>query len=173
MRRNLPFWIGDWINMGKALWPTTYTQVLDIEEWGYADQTVANYASICANVPAMYLRKIHRRVPPLTFSHSAVVARLAVPDQSKWLALAEREAWSHGELRDAIQQRETSMSDAPFNALVGRAINAVKRAKEKAPVECGAYVENALGYLEQARDIAEALPVGAPSLVSVSQDARR
>jgi|SRR3990172_6681666 len=81
LRGALPFWIGDFVNLGEAAFKDQYSQALDL--FGqYEYHTIANYASVTRRVNTA------DRVEGLSFSHHAVVAKCEPADQRRWLKRA-------------------------------------------------------------------------------------
>lgn len=81
VRYSIPFLLGDWANMGQAIFEEDWTQATSIFD-EYTAQTIANYASCCRKVP------YKNRRDDLSFSHHQAVAKLPVEQQAAWLAIA-------------------------------------------------------------------------------------
>jgi hypothetical protein len=88
------WWIGDTLIHGEAAYGELYAQAMN--DFGLAYQTLANYGSVCRQVPPA------RRRPELSFGHHAAVAMLEPKQQDKWLAEAIKKDWSRNQLREAI-----------------------------------------------------------------------
>lgn len=91
-----PWWLGDWLLQGEALYPDQYSQALDAS--GKAAQTIANYRWLCtAFAPP-------RRRHELTPSHHSEVTAVKDPDeQDLWLQRAIDHDWSTRDLRAQIK----------------------------------------------------------------------
>lgn len=74
---SLSWWIGDWAAVANAEWDVPYAQIA--EAFGYEEDTVKTYASICRNVKRLI------RNQPLSFSHHREVASLEPELQEMWL----------------------------------------------------------------------------------------
>lgn len=94
IKDELPFAIGDWVNIGERTFREKYAQAVDI--FGeYAYQTIANYASTMRRVPLGIRHK------ELGYGYHEAVAHLH-PDsaeQAKWLQQAFNNFWRVGDLR--------------------------------------------------------------------------
>jgi hypothetical protein len=89
------WWLGDWLVYGQNLYPDRYERV--INETGLDYKTLRNYAWVARKVPASGRRD------KLSFQHHAEVAGLSEDQQHKWLAMAEENGWTRGELRRRIR----------------------------------------------------------------------
>lgn len=104
MRDSVPFWIGDYINIGEEMFGEMYTQAL-VHFGEYEYQTVANYASVMRRVPARVGKEQHRR-KELSFAHHDAVAKLEIDEQRYWLQRAVDEKLTSRELRELINPEE-------------------------------------------------------------------
>jgi len=129
--RMLSWWIGDWYNAGEAYHGETFAQLLDTT--GLDPATVLQYAWVARQIPH------DRRCHALSFSHHREVADLEPPQQTRWLARAEREGFSSHRLRRELAKSTraesrlwvlvaaTSPEDA--EALVARLVGEGRAAK--------------------------------------------
>jgi hypothetical protein len=87
--------LGDWLAHGQLRYSGRYQRAA--EEVGLDPQTLRNYAWLA--------RKFShdRRRPALSLQHHAETASLPVPEQDRWLDLAEKGRWSRNELRRRIR----------------------------------------------------------------------
>lgn len=111
VERRVQFWIGDWVNYGRARWGEAAEQgvaseaeVLAAEATGWKPETVEQYARVARQVPP------ERRDPDLPFSHHREVADLPPAQQAAWLARAKDENLSTDRLRGALRRER---ADAP------------------------------------------------------------
>lgn len=89
------WWIGDLLLFGERRYGHEYAQVL-------GDARISERQSSRYRYVAERVRPSRRR-ENLSFSHHEEVAPLEPPQQRTLLARAEKEGWSHRELREAIQ----------------------------------------------------------------------
>ena len=90
-----PWWIGDMLNAGDALFGEAFSQAC--EGFISGDQ-LQRYESVARRVPA------ENRNPRLSWSCHASVARLNGPGQRKLLAQAERNGWNSDDLRKQARE---------------------------------------------------------------------
>jgi hypothetical protein len=95
---SMSWWIGDWLVYGQDHYPDRYKTA--IQRTGLSYQTLRNYASVARKF------RSDRRKPDLSFQHHAVVASLPAEEQDRWLARAQRFAWSRNELRRRLRAYE-------------------------------------------------------------------
>ncbi len=91
------WWLGDWLVFGKAHYADCYQ--LAIQRAGLRYQTLRNYAWVARRF------EVSRRRSSLTFQHHAEIASLPVEEQERLLDLAEQNAWTTKQLRNAIRQQ--------------------------------------------------------------------
>lgn len=89
------WWLGDWLNYGKAKYGATYQRGLELTGLEY--ETLRNYAMVARRF------ELSRRRDKLSFQHHAEVCALPNDQQDRWLDLAEAERWSRSELRRRLQ----------------------------------------------------------------------
>lgn len=92
-----PWWIGDLLNAGEDRFGETFSQMC---EGAVSAEMLNRYASVARRVP------IENRIPSLSWSAHASVARLPHELQKRLLQEAERRGWTSDELR--IQAREAA-----------------------------------------------------------------
>ncbi|HVT27895.1 MAG TPA: hypothetical protein VHE81_07755 [Lacipirellulaceae bacterium] len=85
-----PWWIGDLLNAGEDRFGESFSQMC---EGAVSAEMLNRYASVARRVP------IENRVPGLSWSAHAAVARLPVDTQKRLLQEADREGWTSDELR--------------------------------------------------------------------------
>lgn len=85
-----PWWIGDLLNAGEDAFGETFSQMC---EGAVSAEMLNRYASVARRVP------IENRVPGLSWSAHAAVARLPHQLQIRLLHDAERYGWTSDELR--------------------------------------------------------------------------
>lgn len=92
-----PYWVGDLLAHAedRADWREKLSQAMTVT--GLAEQTLHNLASIARRVAPP-----ERELSP-SVEHSAVVAKLAVPEQRRWLKKAKTEGWNKREFRMELQ----------------------------------------------------------------------
>lgn len=95
LHRTSSWLIGDLLNFGEKVYGEKYTQAAVLT--GLADQTLMNYASVCAHVPRS------RRRATLPFSVHAEVAYKTPQEQEEWLKKAVENRWTRAQLRDAMR----------------------------------------------------------------------
>lgn len=93
--RSCNWWLGDWMNYGERVYGEKYAQAVEVTGLDY--QTLANIAWVCANV-GLSLRKEN-----LPFSHHALVAKMPIETQRKWLDKAAAGNWSFMDFRAKIK----------------------------------------------------------------------
>ena len=102
--RGVQFWKGDFLVQGQHLYGEKFAQ--GAEALGDDPKTLVNLAWVAERVaPA-------RRRAGLSFSHHAEVAALEPKEQDTWLARAETEGWTRGQLRKALKG-ERAPEDTP------------------------------------------------------------
>jgi hypothetical protein len=85
-----PWWIGDLLNAGEDRFGESFSQMCE----GMVSAEMLNrYASVARRVP------IQNRIPTLSWSAHAAVARLPVDQQKRLLQDADRHGWTSDELR--------------------------------------------------------------------------
>lgn len=87
--------LGDWLAHGQTRFRGRYQRAA--EEVGLNTQTLRNYAWLARKFSH------ERRRPALSLQHHAEVAPLPVPEQDRWLSLAEEGSWSRNELRRRVR----------------------------------------------------------------------
>lgn len=112
IERQIQFWIGDWVNYGRARWGeaaeqgiATDIETIASEATGWKPETVEQYARVARQVPA------ERRDPDLSFGHHREVADRPADEQARWLATAKTENLSTDKLRRAIKAETTPDAD--------------------------------------------------------------
>jgi hypothetical protein len=85
------WWLADWLVYGQQKYPDRYRSAIAETSLDY--QTLRNYVWVARKFP------VSRRRDRLSFQHHAEVSSLPVPDQDRWLDLAEASGWSVKELR--------------------------------------------------------------------------
>jgi hypothetical protein len=85
-----PWWIGDLLNAGEDRFGETFSQMC---EGAVSAEMLNRYASVARRVP------IENRVPSLSWSAHAIVARLPHHLQKRLLQDAEKYGWTSDELR--------------------------------------------------------------------------
>lgn len=104
------FWIGDWLNYGKAHWGEMYAQA--IEETSLSYQTLANYKYVASKVD------FSRRRERLSFMHHSEVSSLAGWEQDAMLGAAVTNGWDSKSMRDKVKAYKIKKHHAslpPFN----------------------------------------------------------
>jgi hypothetical protein len=84
-----PWWIGDLLNAGEDRFGESFSQMC---EGAVSAEMLNRYASVARRVP------IENRVPTLSWSAHAAVARLPVDEQKRLLLEADRRGWTTEEL---------------------------------------------------------------------------
>ncbi|MFI1017732.1 LmbU family transcriptional regulator [Streptomyces sp. NPDC020965] len=92
------WWLGDWLIYGQSHYPDRYKAA--VADTGLSYQTLRNYAWTAGRFP------VARRHGRLSLQHHAEVASLAVPEQDRWLRLAESSGWSRNELRGHLRESQ-------------------------------------------------------------------
>jgi hypothetical protein len=92
-----PWWIGDLLNAGEDRFGESFSQMC---EGAVSAEMLNRYASVARRVP------IENRIPTLSWSAHAVVARLPLNVQKRLLVEADRHGWTSDELR--AKARETA-----------------------------------------------------------------
>jgi hypothetical protein len=90
-----PWWIGDLLNAGEDCFGEAFSQMC---EGAVSAEMLNRYASVARRVP------IENRVPSLSWSAHAAVARLPNHLQKRLLLDAERHGWTSDELRAKSRQ---------------------------------------------------------------------
>lgn len=94
-----PWWIGDLLNAGEDNFGESFSQMC---EGTVSAEMLNRYASVARRVP------IDNRIPTLSWTAHAYVARLPVDQQKRLLLEADRRGWTSDELRikarDAMQR---------------------------------------------------------------------
>jgi hypothetical protein len=85
-----PWWIGDMLNAGEDRFGETFSQMCD---GAVSAEMLNRYASVARRVP------IENRVPSLSWTAHAMVARLPADVQKRLLQEAVRHGWTSDELR--------------------------------------------------------------------------
>lgn len=108
IERHVQFWIGDWVNYGRARWGEQAEQglaedveILAAEATGWKPATVEQYARVARQVAP------ERRDPALPFSVHREVADLPPDQQTAWLARTKAENLSSDRLRGALKAERT------------------------------------------------------------------
>jgi hypothetical protein len=96
-----PWWIGDLLNCGEDRFGESFSQMC---EGTLSTEMLSRYASVARRVP------IENRVPSLSWSAHASVARLPHALQKRLLLDAERHGWTSDELR--VKAREIAADRA-------------------------------------------------------------
>jgi hypothetical protein len=96
-----PWWIGDLLNAGEDRFGESFSQMC---EGTVSAEMLNRYASVARRVP------IENRIPTLSWSAHAAVARLPFDVQKRLLIEADRYGWSSDELRE--KARETAKGNA-------------------------------------------------------------
>lgn len=92
------WWIGDWLNYGEFSYGEKYAQAISAAEvTGRAVDTMRSYQYVSERV------KLCARRTSLPWGHHRDVASLEPDVQDRLLALAENNAWTRSELREAIR----------------------------------------------------------------------
>lgn len=97
------FWIGDCLAYRQQKWGM-YDDI--IEETGYDKQTLKNLKSVSENVPSTV------RLPDLSFTHHAEVAKLTPEKQELFLNKAVEEKLSVRELRNEIRKDKYKLNES-------------------------------------------------------------
>lgn len=95
IEQSVQWWVGDWLNYGAAAYGEKYAQAVDVT--GTAFSTLQNYAWVSKQIEPS------RRRPALSWSHHREVAGLDPTGQDRWLAAAETEGWSKGQLERELR----------------------------------------------------------------------
>ena len=90
-----PWWIGDMVNAGEDRFGEAFSQ---LGEGGVSTEMLSRYAAVARRVP------IQNRLPGLSWSAHAMVARLPVERQRPVLERAEREGWDTTQIRDHVRE---------------------------------------------------------------------
>jgi hypothetical protein len=85
-----PWWIGDLLNAGEDRFGETFSQAC---EGAVSADMLNRYASVARRVP------LENRVPGLSWTAHAMVARMPVDEQRGLLLQAERHGWTSDEIR--------------------------------------------------------------------------
>ena len=85
-----PWWIGDLLNAGDDRFGESFSQMC---EGTYSTEMLNRYASVARRVP------IENRIPTLSWSAHAAVARLPMDLQKRLLLEADRQGWTSDDLR--------------------------------------------------------------------------
>jgi hypothetical protein len=96
-----PWWIGDLLNAGEDRFGESFSQMC---EGTVSAEMLNRYASVARRVP------IENRIPTLSWSAHAAVARLPLNVQKRLLIEADRHGWTSDELRQ--KARENAKWDA-------------------------------------------------------------
>jgi N6-adenosine-specific RNA methylase IME4 len=92
-----PYWVGDIVSYAESRdeWREKLSQAMSVTE--LAEGTLHNLASIARRVAPE-----ERELSP-SLDHSSIVAKMAVPEQRRWLKKAKREGWNRREFRMEVQ----------------------------------------------------------------------
>jgi hypothetical protein len=93
--RGVAWWIGDWLLYGNARYGERYARAS--RATGYDPQSLMNMVYVASRFA------VHRRHQALSWSHHAELAALPLPEQERWLELAERERMSVRSLRAELR----------------------------------------------------------------------
>jgi hypothetical protein len=85
-----PWWIGDLLNAGDDRFGESFSQMC---EGTFSTEMLNRYASVARRVP------IENRIPTLSWSAHAAVARLPLDLQQRLLLEADRQGWTSDDLR--------------------------------------------------------------------------
>ena len=85
-----PWWIGDLLNAGDDRFGESFSQMC---EGTFSTEMLNRYASVARRVP------IENRIPTLSWSAHAAVARLPLVLQKRLLLEADRQGWTSDDLR--------------------------------------------------------------------------
>jgi hypothetical protein len=85
-----PWWIGDLLNAGDDRFGESFSQMC---EGTFSTEMLNRYASVARRVP------IENRIPTLSWSAHAAVARLPLDLQKRLLLDADRQGWTSDDLR--------------------------------------------------------------------------
>lgn len=96
------WYIGAWLNYGEHHYGEKYAQAADLT--GYEPSTLQGFQYVEGRVP------VNIRRDGLSFAHHREVSPLEPEEQEKWLALAEKNNWSRGELRAKMKGEEGSVA---------------------------------------------------------------
>lgn len=109
--RNVPWWIGDWLQYGNHVYGERYVRAARVT--GYDTQTLMNMVYVASHfAPA-------RRRGNLSWSHHAEVVALDPADQDIWLDRAEAERLSVRCLRQEIRAHVRGSATEEQPALEG------------------------------------------------------
>lgn len=102
------FWIGDWLNYGKAKYGETYSQAIHETDFEYG--TLANAKYVSSKIEPS------RRRENLSFAHHQELASLPIDKQDKWLKKASEDNLTREELRiflreDKLNNKEDDIDD--------------------------------------------------------------
>ncbi len=95
------WWLGDWWRFGDQRYGERAAQALD-PNIPYAFQTLMDAGWVSSRIEASRRREV------LSFSHHKEVAALDPADQDDLLDLAEKEAWTRDDLRQAVRRLKTA-----------------------------------------------------------------
>ena len=90
-----PWWIGDLLNAGEDAFGEAFSQMC---EGSLSTEMMNRYASVARRVP------IQNRVPGLSWSAHAAVARLPLDQQHPMLREAEKQGWTSDDLRAKVRE---------------------------------------------------------------------
>ena len=90
-----PWWLGDMLNAGEDQFGEAFSQ---LGEGGVSTEMLSRYAAVARRVP------IENRLPGLSWSAHAMVARLPVERQRAVLERAEHEGWDTTQIRDHVRK---------------------------------------------------------------------
>lgn len=93
IEKGVHFWIGDWINYGRARWDQTPRYKLAVQQLGFDYRTLRNDAWVASKV------EVSRRRDTLSFSHHEEVAPYTPEEQELLLDHAKEQGWSAKKLR--------------------------------------------------------------------------
>lgn len=89
--------VGDWAAFANRMWSTPYAQIA--EHFGYVEDTVKSYASVCRAVQRLI------RNQRVDFSHHRLVMGLTAEKQRYWLDQAAANHWRLEDMRKAMSNR--------------------------------------------------------------------
>jgi hypothetical protein len=96
-----PWWIGDLVNAGEDRFGESFSQMC---EGTISTEMINRYAAVARRVP------IENRVPSLSWSAHAAVARLPLDRQKPMLLDAERHGWTSDDLRVKAREMAKQLS---------------------------------------------------------------
>jgi hypothetical protein len=112
VERQVQFWIGDWVNYGRAHYGddaeqgiATDVETIAAQATGWKPETVEQYARVARQVPPM------NRDPDLPFAHHREVADRPIEDQRRWLKKAKDENLTTERLRLALKAETSPQAD--------------------------------------------------------------